>query len=604
MPAWARFERVCYAVLMRTIFTLSLAILLASCASAPTPFEPPVEVVVWQHDFDHPVEFQSLLNNNLLVLGSERHLYGVDTASGELLWRNRNLKLSAQDITLIQGSTYFLVSDAGGGSFADKSTNVLMLDQRSGEIVWESDLIEGKVLQATLDSSGMVLFITTVQGAHGDDRGFLSSALPNKGIWSGLKKEPHLSALELRSGKVLWTQAFGAEVSMRPLYRAVLDEDAEWLYLRPFDLGLFHVPMISFGKVCVTFQGISCYDSNTGQLLWMRRFAVLNEDLALSYAYPINKNGVLITTSDRHILAYDPDSGNRLWKSRHFDVVTSLLDSSEQVLYAQLGGKFFDIKKERWVWEGDFGAAAIDSVSGKTLWEYKSAKGSITNLLVLEQQIWFADKNYLICLDRKDGAPCMQIEHELENEPAVIGLNDRGQVILLGEGEAAAFEISISQRLWHVNYAQPGPGAWKRFSRSLMTASGNALRFGSFVVSHAGGVIPSLAVPLAGVNVKLVNTKKLVSRSSGQIGRQLVFGARAEEAASGENEIEASYQYFVTIPDGLKEHALMVVNLNSGETEGMLALHSSVPNLTIDEVNGMVYEIQGQRLVAQTIPRY
>jgi hypothetical protein len=45
------------------------------------------------------------------------------------------------------------------------------------------------------------------------------------------------------------------------------------------------------------------------------------------------------------------------------------------------------------------------------------------------------------------------------------------------------------------------------------------------------------------------------------------------------------------------------VNLNTGETVGMLALHSSLPKITIDEINGLVYEIQGQRLVAQSIPR-
>lgn len=557
--------------------------------------------VEWQHEFDHPVQFQSILNQDLLVVGTSRHLYGIRPRSGEILWRKRNLSVATTDLTVVQDESYLLINDAGGGAFADQSTNVLAIGQQQGEILWESSVIEGKVLQATLDPYGDTAFIASVKGAHGDDRGFLSAALPNKGFRSGFKREPHISALNVSTGKVLWTQSFGKKVSMSPAYRATLDDDAEWLFTRPFDLSLFHPPVVADSKICVTYYGIRCYERTTGALAWDKSFAVLNDDLALSYAYPLVRDGVLITSGTRRVYAFDILSGRQLWRSRRFSMISDLIDPGGEILFAQQGGHFFDIKKERWVWQGDFGVIALNRNTGKTQWRYKKVKGSITNLLLLEHQIWLADERRLICLNRHDGSLCLRTRHNLEKRPVMIGLNNGDKITLIGESEAASFAPVAGNRLWHTNYTQPGPGAWRRFSRSMINASGNALRFGSFVVGHAGGFIPSLAVPVAGVNVKLLSGKKLVKKSTGKLGRQITADGYTNEDSGLKKVTPTGYQYFVIQPEGSERHALVVINLANGRTESQVALNSETPNVAIDEANGLIYAIDDKILSAVPI---
>lgn len=575
--------------------------IVAGAVAAPETVQSSSGDVAWQHEFDHPIEFQSIINRNLLVVGTSRHLYGIRPQSGEILWRKRNMNVATSDLTLVGDASYFLVNDAGGGAFSDQSTNVLALEQQRGEILWESGVIEGKVLQATLDPYGGMAYIASVKDAHGDDRGFLSAALPNKGFRSGFKREPHISALNVSSGKVLWTRSFGKKVPMSPAYRAVLDDDAEWLFTRPFDLSLFHPPLVADSKLCVTYYGIRCYDRATGALAWDESFAVLTDDLALSYAYPLVRNGVVMTAGTRRVRAFALDSGRQRWRSRRFRMISSLIDPGGETVFARLGGHFFDIKKERWLWRGDFGVVALDKSTGKTQWRYAKARGSITNLLLLENQIWLADKKWLICLNRHDGSVCLRTPHKLEQSPVIIGLNNNSKITLIGESEAASFEPVAGNRLWHTNYTQPGPGAWRRFSRSMINASGNALRFGSFVVGHAGGFIPSLAVPVAGVNVKLLSGKKLVKNSSGRLGRQITANAHTEDGTGLKKVTPTGYHYFVIQPEGSERHALVVINLANGNTESQVALNSESPNIAIDEANALIYAVDVRRLSAVPI---
>jgi len=579
----------------RRFVIVFLVALISACASnTPKPQEAPPD---WTIDFDRPVAFQLLVRDDLLIVGTVRHLYGIDPATGKTLWRKRNVAITRDDLTPLGDRSYVLVNDAAGGAFDDRDTNILALDNNTGDILWESRILQGKILQGALDDSEEIFYFTTVPKAHGDDRGFLAGALPGKGFGSGYEQVPYLHALEVSTGRLLWNRAFEHEVLLRPAMSRQLDEKDDWTYTRPFDLGLYHPPFVAGNLVCLTYTGIYCYDRASGNLSWKRKFDVIEHDLALSYANPLVDNDTIITSGNRRVRAYDRRNGNVQWKSEKFDIVSELLLDGNTV-YGQLGGQFFDIDSEKWKWKGDFGVVALDRRNGKTLWKYDDADDASTNLLIYDDKIWLADKKHLIALDRFDGHVRYRQEHGFEEPPVYAALNEMGQVVLVGDGEAAAFAPDLGTRDWYVQHAPIKPGAWSRFSTALMRATGNVLKFGTFLLSHGVGVLPSLAVPIGSVNFKIISTKKIVTTTAGRTARRLTYHSGFDEGGVGNLNLSGNFQYFVTQPHGSGKAALAMLNLSTGKTERMIRMDAEYPDLVIDEGNNKIYENIGQQLLA------
>ncbi len=578
-------------------------LLVTACGTRPVIQDEPPS---WSMGFEHPIKFQLLVDEDLLVVATTRHLYGLDPVSGETLWRQRNVVVSSNDLISMGGDGYLLVNDAAGGAFDDRGTNILALDPKSGEIVWESRLLEGKILQGTLGNSQKTLFFTQVLNAHGDDRGFLSGALGRKGLGSGYEQQPYFGALDVSSGRLLWSQEYEKAVRMRPSQRRVLDENADWTYIRPFDLGLYHPPVHANGLLCLTYTGINCYNADTGKLAWRKKFSVIEDELAMTYANPVVDETSIITTGNHHVRAYDLATGKSLWKSRRFDIVPEILLGND-VVYGQLGGQFFHLDKEKWKWKGEFGVFALNKKNGKTLWKYDNADDAISNILVYGDEVWLADEKHLIALDRRNGKKRFKVRHHFEEPPVYVALNELSQVVLVGEGEAAAFDPDHEKFVWYKRHAPVGPGAWKRFSRGLLHASGNILKFGSFVLSKGIGLLPSLAVPVGSINFKVINTKKIVSRSIARGGRRMAYQSGFSGDWEGNQSLSGNYQYFVTQPKGSKNVTLAMLNLSTGKTERLIRMDADYPNLVIDEGNNKIYETFGQQLVAlplQTEPAH
>lgn len=575
--------------------TALLVMLVTACASAPPPLqdEPPA----WSLQFERPIEFQLLIHDELLVVGTTRHLYGIDPATGIKLWRKRNIVATSRDLVSLGKNSYILVNDAAGGAFNDRDTNILALDEKTGEIVWESRLLEGKILQGALSESKELLFFTTVVNPHGDDRGFLSGTLGRKGLGSGFKQQPYLNAMEVATGKVLWQRAFHEAVPMSPSRARQLDENAEWSDIRSFDLSLYRQPFATDKLVCLTYAGINCYHARTGEPAWQDRFSVIKNDLALSYSNPMKDQKNIITTGEKRVRAYDLNSGKLVWRSRRFGIIPELM-VGKQLVYGQLGGRFFNFHKEKWQWKGKFGVFALNKATGKTVWKYNNANDAISNLLVYRRNIWLADEHRLIALDRFDGDKQFSLRHKFKRPPVYIALNEVGHILVVGEGEAAAFDPQQGKLLWHVQHPPVGPGAWRRFSMALLHASGNILKFGSFVLARGGSLMPSLSIPLGTVDFKIINTKRIVANSLGRSGRRMTYQSGSTGSGVGNANLSGNYQYFVTQPKGQKHVALAVVNLSRGKTERMIRMDADRPNLVIDEGNNKIFEIFGRQIVA------
>ena len=317
----------------------------------------------------------------------------------------------------------------------------------------------------------------------------------------------------------------------------------------------------------------------------------------MSYANPIVEKTTIITAGDHRVRSYDLATGRKLWQSRKFDIIPEIL-AGKEIVYGQLGGRFLHLDKEKWKWKGDFGVFALDKSNGKTLWKYDNANDAISNVLVYGDEVWLADEKTLFALDRFSGKKRHRIRHKFEDPPVYVALNEANQILLVGEGEAAAFDPHKGTAEWHVRHEPIGPGAWRRFATGLLHASGNILKFGSFVLSHGSGLLPSLAIPLGSVNFKVLNTKRIVSRGLGRSGRRMTYQSGFSGHWDGNQSLSGNFQYFITKPKGTKHVALAMVNLSNGRTERLIRMDADRPNLVLDEGNNMVYETFGHRLVA------
>ncbi len=572
---------------------LALA-LLAGCAGQPR-----VELArpdsTWQQQFEHPVSHHQMVGDDLLVVGTTRHLYGMDPLTGRQLWRLRNVNTNARDVIDLPGASHILVSDAAGGAFDDRGTHLLAVNRSDGKILWESPVLTGRLLQARVDLDKQRLFAVLVQNAHGDDRGLLHDILPDKGLMSGFDAEPQLAALDLRTGAVTWQQPFGKKVMMRPSQRLGAGGEGAAADLRPFDLGLYHPPALVGELVCVSYDGLSCYRAATGVPVWAQSFEVVDGSLALSYPDSLLRDRRLLTGDTEHIYAFDPKTGERLWRSDDFGRIPELLDD-DVILYGQVGGRYFDADDESWKAKGPFAVVAINRRNGNTLWE-RRLRRSISNLLVSGEFVYVADDEHLWALDRLDGSVGLRQPHKLSEPPNIVALNEPGDLVLISSSEAAGYRRSDGQIRWYETHPAPQAGAWARFAAGLMSMTGNILQLSSNLVSYGRGMLPPIPNIKTGGR-RIMSGRSVLQDSTGYLGRKLMEQGSAINEDQSYANLTGRTQYFVTRPEGYDVIALAAVNIETGATHRLTVLPSGSPVLVIDEVNGHAYQADGMELLA------
>lgn len=572
-------------------------VLLAGCASkAPLPVvQPPAQ---WEQTFDYPVAFQKLLGNDLLVVGTLRHLYGMDPRTGEVKWRLRNVNSTDRDIANVSGASYILINDAAGGAFDDVGSHVIAVDRLDGAFHWETGVLRGRVLQAAIDYQREFLFAVTVQGAHGDDRGFFHDLLPGKGLFSGLKREPELTLIDLRDGTVRWQRLFGEEVELRPAERRGVGGAGAAQAHRPFDLGLYHPPTITGELVCVTYDGIACFRLSDGTPVWDQTLDVVDGDYGLSYPDPVVDREQLIVGDTKRLVAFSLDSGERRWRSEKLGRMAEVQEIGG-ILYVQMGGQFFDLDDERWEADGPFAALAVDKFGGNLIWDYDDLDDSISNLLVVDDLVWLADEDDLIALDWSTGEEIHRLEHDFEEPPSLVTLNKRQQVVVVSESEVAAFHRQYPERLWYQSYPPPRPGVWTRWSASLMAATGNVFRFSSTLIAYGGSLLPSMPNVVAG-GTQLISGRRALREVTGYLGDTLTeYGSIGSQ--SGFANLSGNTQYFLTELDD--EVALAAVDINAGRVKRLTILPANASQLALDEINGLIYQAEANQLRAVPLGR-
>src|ERR1700682_3119161 len=167
----------CYPQLMRKfLFLLALMFSFASQAAAQT----------WATKLDKAVRFYQTTDMGVVIVGTEKSIYAVDGATGEILWRRKDVELDENDVAPVPGSDLLLLSFEKG-----QRTRVEAVDIMTGNRIWRSDKIKGSLMQMALEPETNLLAVVLAKDAKA-------------GAGNGLKRHPLLHVLYLGSGDEVW----------------------------------------------------------------------------------------------------------------------------------------------------------------------------------------------------------------------------------------------------------------------------------------------------------------------------------------------------------------------------------------------------------------
>ena len=117
----------------------------------------------WEARLDSRVQFYQTTDFGVLLVGTERSLYAVDGETGETIWRRGTGKLDETAIVPVPGTDLVLLSIDEG-----KKSRIAALDLLTGESIWTSDKVKGEVLQLAVEPERNLLCAVLVKNPRGN----------------------------------------------------------------------------------------------------------------------------------------------------------------------------------------------------------------------------------------------------------------------------------------------------------------------------------------------------------------------------------------------------------------------------------------------------
>jgi outer membrane protein assembly factor BamB len=575
----------------------------------------------WSAKLDDSVRFYQATELGVLVVGTARSLYGLDAESGEILWRRKNVRLDETDVAPVPGTDLLLLSLESG----DKS-RLEAADLMTGDTLWRSEKVRGAVMQMALDQSANLLAVVLVRDARGRAR-------------EGFKRKPVVHMFDLGAGAELWKREVEGEVEMMPA-RWGDDQDV------PYTLDNYRPPAFLDGRLYLFYDGVTSLDERSGKERRREKFRVNEEGLALTEADPLMDEGHIYVSGRGHVRAISRSSGEAVWESKDLGFAPEML-LTRDVLYVRTGGQFTRLENGERTERGPYGVSAVDVETGKVLWRYKGADKGITNIALPDAAtVVIADSDDIITLDAATGKRLSKSSHKVQRA-AFLLLNERGQIVVGGENEVAAFEPAGKESVWRSRHDPPGRGLLRTVAAIAARAASLYFRYGgaastvfrgaqlinaagtlrwSGLATHATlnnltslaenysreyvrerfssyGVLsrvrqqsPSLRVPVRAPSTAEVE-ERLLDRldPARQLERLSRFLWRRKRLAA----LRGEWMYFYTDLKGREGgRGLLGVNLNTGTAERAVRLGDPDERFISDETTNLLYVSRDERLLA------
>ena len=552
----------------------------------------------WTAKLDKDVRFYQPTELGVVIVGTEKSLYAIDGSSGEVLWRRKDVSLDETDIAPVPGTDLVLISLEKGDKARIEATDLL-----SGNAIWRSDKLKGAVMQMAVDPQANLLAVVLAKDAKNRAR-------------EGFKRRPLVHVLDLASGNELWDYEV-SEVEMMPS-RWLEDSDKEVDYT----LDNYYPPAFVDGRLYLFYDGLTSFAARSGEARLREKYRVNEDGLALTEAEPIFDNRFIYVSGHGRVRAISRESGDTEWEAKDLGLTPEMVLIGD-VLYVRTGGQFTRLKDGDTSERGSYGLSAIDARSGKVLWRYKGADKGITNLLVPGPNVLaVADRDDLIFVDAQTGKRTARVSHKIER--ASFGLlNERGDMVIGGQSEIAAFDPVSGRELWRARHTPPGRGILRTVGAIAARAASLYFRYGGTAMTAFRGVQIARAVSglswsglTARSSISNLQTLATASRRSNNRGSQLKrFGILDRVDPSRQLDrlsrflwhrerlaaLRGQWMYFYTDLKTRDGNGLAGVNINNGRTEREVRLSDLDERFFADEALGVMFTASGDRLYAQQL---
>jgi hypothetical protein len=257
------------------------------------------------------------------------------------------------------------------------------------------------------------------------------------------------------------------------------------------------------------------------------------------------------------------------------------------------------------------------------LWRYKGADKGITNLLVPGPNVLaVADRDDLIFVDAQTGKRTARVSHKIERVSFGL-LNERGDVVIGGQSEIAAFDAVSGRQLWRARHTPPVRGIFRTVAAIAARAASLYFRYGGTAITAFRGVQIARAVSglswsglTARSSISNLQTLATASRRTNNRGSQLKrFGILDRVDPSRQLDrlsrflwhrerlatLRGQWMYFYTDLRTRDGNGLAGVNINNGQTEREVRLSDLDERFIADEALGLMFTASGERLLGHRL---